>query len=213
MHTSPSLKTAELPWQWPTIEHHSLLVLTSDKTPRMKIVLQMIPVFVSVRHYHLFPKSLGEVIERFSVQELHLTQTQGMWRHEKWGYPVEDSAPGAELAVWFQAHTRKYVLPEWNVDASQNPHWSFKCHRMLSICCSVDDQWTDLINVLSGMFCASLNFMDSKATVSPKYSFRPHGAANEGQISLSISALALKTKPSHHGTSLFLLPAHIVNFC
>lgn len=44
---------------------------------------------------------------------------------------------------------------------------------------SVDQVWTDLINVLSGMFCASLNFMDSKATVVPQYSFRPQGATSD----------------------------------
>ena len=47
------------------------------------------------------------------------------------------------------------------------------------ICCgivsSIDSAWTELINVLSGMFCASLNFMDLKTTIIPKFSFRPHG--------------------------------------
>ena len=33
----------------------------------------------------------------------------------------------------------------------------------------------DLINVLSGSFCASLNFMDGKTTVIPKFGFRPRG--------------------------------------
>lgn len=33
----------------------------------------------------------------------------------------------------------------------------------------------DLINVLSGSFCASLNFMDGKVTVIPKFAFRPRG--------------------------------------
>ena len=44
---------------------------------------------------------------------------------------------------------------------------------------SVDQVWTDLINVLSGMFCASLNFMDNKATVTPQFSFRPHGVTSD----------------------------------
>jgi phosphatidylinositol glycan class T len=35
--------------------------------------------------------------------------------------------------------------------------------------------WTDLINVLSGMFCASLNFLDHKAVVIPHSAFRPMG--------------------------------------
>ena len=40
---------------------------------------------------------------------------------------------------------------------------------------SIDTLWTGLVNVLSGIFCASLNFMDGKSTVNPKYGFRPRG--------------------------------------
>jgi phosphatidylinositol glycan class T len=40
---------------------------------------------------------------------------------------------------------------------------------------TIDTTWMNLVNVLSGIFCASLNFMDGKATVKPKYGFRPHG--------------------------------------
>jgi len=41
--------------------------------------------------------------------------------------------------------------------------------------CSIDAVWMDLINVLSGSFCASLNFMDGKTTIIPKFGFRPRG--------------------------------------
>ena len=58
-----------------------------------------------VKHYHLFPKALGEVLHKYSVQELHLSQTQGLWRHERWGYPINSAPPGAELWVWFQDGT------------------------------------------------------------------------------------------------------------
>jgi len=105
------------------------------------------------QHYRLFPRSLGEVLAKYSVQELHLSLTQGRWRHESWGYPLYDAPPGAEIWVWFQQGTR-----------------------------NVDQTWTELINVLSGMFCASLNFMDSTATVAPHFSFRPEGASNEHSI-------------------------------
>jgi len=40
---------------------------------------------------------------------------------------------------------------------------------------SIDSVWMDLINVLSGSFCASLNFMDGKTTIIPKFGFRPRG--------------------------------------
>lgn len=43
----------------------------------------------------------------------------------------------------------------------------------------VDQTWADLVNALSGLFCASLNFMDNKSTVQPRWSFRPSGLASE----------------------------------
>uniref|UniRef100_A0A670KEX8 Phosphatidylinositol glycan anchor biosynthesis class T n=1 Tax=Podarcis muralis TaxID=64176 RepID=A0A670KEX8_PODMU len=43
---------------------------------------------------------------------------------------------------------------------------------------SVDKAWKDLSNILSGIFCASLNFIDSTNTVVPTASFKPLGLAN-----------------------------------
>ena len=63
--------------------------------------------FVSVNHYHLFPKAFGEILDTFSVRELHLSLTQGHWRHESWGYPVLDASSGAELWVWFMEKKMK----------------------------------------------------------------------------------------------------------
>lgn len=101
--------------------------------------------------YRLFPKSLGDIVSTYDVQELHLSLTQGIWRHDKWGYPIHDAPPGAELWVWF--------LPSVS---------------------SVKQSWSELVNALSGLFCASLNFMDAKSTVNPNWSFRPHGLQGEG---------------------------------
>ncbi|RUS85040.1 hypothetical protein EGW08_007177 [Elysia chlorotica] len=100
------------------------------------------------RHYRLFPKALGEVLLQYGVQELHLSQTQGLWRHKQWGYPVHDAPPGAELWVWFKPSVS-----------------------------NVDKAWTDLANAVSGLFCSSLNFLDSKNIITPRWSFRPQGLA------------------------------------
>lgn len=43
---------------------------------------------------------------------------------------------------------------------------------------SVDGTWKELANVLSGIFCASLNFIDSTNTVQPTASFKPLGIGN-----------------------------------
>uniref|UniRef100_A0A8C5BN00 Phosphatidylinositol glycan anchor biosynthesis, class T n=1 Tax=Gadus morhua TaxID=8049 RepID=A0A8C5BN00_GADMO len=102
-----------------------------------------------VSHYRLFPKSLGQVITKFSVRELHISFTQGYWRTMQWGQPYLPSPPGAELWVWFQDTVT-----------------------------DVDGTWKELTNVLSGIFCASLNFIDSTNTVQPSASFKPLGIGN-----------------------------------
>uniref|UniRef100_A0A3B4YXE9 Phosphatidylinositol glycan anchor biosynthesis class T n=1 Tax=Seriola lalandi dorsalis TaxID=1841481 RepID=A0A3B4YXE9_SERLL len=102
-----------------------------------------------VSHYRLFPKSLGQVISKFSVRELHISFTQGYWRTMQWGQPFLPSPPGAELWVWFQDSVT-----------------------------DVDGTWKELTNVLSGIFCASLNFIDSTNTVQPSASFKPLGVGN-----------------------------------
>ncbi|BFZ13511.1 hypothetical protein BsWGS_16550 [Bradybaena similaris] len=108
------------------------------------------------RHYNLFPKALGEVLAKYGVQELHLSQTQGLWRHKFWGYPVHDAPPGAELWVWFKPTVK-----------------------------DIDRTWTELVNAVSGLFCSSLNFLDSKNTIVPRWSYRPQGVTVPGYSTFS----------------------------
>ncbi|CAH0766927.1 unnamed protein product [Diatraea saccharalis] len=97
-------------------------------------------------HSNLSPRSIGEVISRFKVEELHLTLTEGQWRHNQWGYPVVDAAPGAELYAWFDPEVE-----------------------------DIDAEWRKLSATLSGLFCASLNFIDSFNTITPQMALWPTG--------------------------------------
>lgn len=106
--------------------------------------------YFSVLHSHLFPRALGEIIGRHNVQELHITLTSGLWRYEKWGYPVVDAAPGAEVWAWFKPDTE-----------------------------DVDLNWKQLAASLSGLLCASFNFIEPLNSVAPEFSFRPRGAVRE----------------------------------
>eukprot|EP00079_Xenopus_tropicalis_P031000 XP_012827251.1 PREDICTED: GPI transamidase component PIG-T isoform X1 [Xenopus tropicalis] len=102
-----------------------------------------------VSHYRIFPKVLGQLISKYSIQELHLSFTQGFWRTKAWGPPLLQAPTGAELWVWFQDSVT-----------------------------DVNKSWKELSNILSGIFCASLNFIDSTNTVTPTASFKPLGVAN-----------------------------------
>ncbi|KAF3696746.1 GPI transamidase component PIG-T [Channa argus] len=132
-----------------------------------------------VSHYRLFPKSLGQVISKFSVRELHISFTQGYWRTMQWGQPFLPSPPGAELWVWFQDSVT-----------------------------DVDGIWKELTNVLSGIFCASLNFIDSTNTVQPSASFKPLGVGN-GTAGL---AVLLKSEKLFH-SSFHSQAVHIRPVC
>lgn len=100
-------------------------------------------------HCHIFPRPMGELIQRYNVQELHVSLTKGLWRYENWGYPVQTAPPGAELWAWFKHDTT-----------------------------DIDNKWRELTSALSGLLCASLNFIDSHNTLSPELSLKPSGVEN-----------------------------------
>ncbi|KAG7169705.1 GPI transamidase component PIG-T-like, partial [Homarus americanus] len=87
------------------------------------------------------PLSTGHVYSHFEFTttwatpgiKLHLSLTQGLWRHRKWGYPIVDAPPGAQLWVWFNPTTNKYsgnssymryaALPRENVCTENLTPW------------------------------------------------------------------------------------------
>ncbi|XP_045471303.1 GPI transamidase component PIG-T [Harmonia axyridis] len=101
-------------------------------------------------HSRIFPRIIGELIERYNVEELHISLTNGLWRYEKWGYPVVDAAPGGEVWAWFKPTTTH-----------------------------IDKNWKELTASLSGLLCASFNFIDQTNTISPEYSLRPRGVVDQ----------------------------------
>lgn len=52
----------------------------------------------------------------------------------------------------------------------------------------MDGNWKELTNVLSGIFCASLNFIDLTNTVQPSASFKPLGLGNGTALSVNYKA-------------------------
>ncbi|XP_035917423.1 GPI transamidase component PIG-T [Anopheles stephensi] len=108
----------------------------------------------SLLHTNLVPRPLAELFYHFGVQELHLSFTYGLWRYETWGYPVTDAGPGAEVWAWFEPTTDR---------------------------ASVDHRWKMLCGTLSGLFCASLSFIDPSNTYEPVYTLRPQTHHFPGQ--------------------------------
>ncbi|KAI9873533.1 MAG: Subunit of the glycosylphosphatidylinositol transamidase complex-like protein, partial [Pleopsidium flavum] len=85
------------------------------------------------------------------TRELHLRFSTGRWDAEDWGARpwngTREGGTGVELWAWVEAETDEEAYA----------------------------RWITLNNALSGLFCASLNFIDSTRTTRPVLSFEPAG--------------------------------------
>ncbi|KAE8151389.1 GPI transamidase component PIG-T [Aspergillus avenaceus] len=109
------------------------------------------------RNYHHFPRALGQILQHTHTEELHLRFTTGRWDAESWGSRpwdgIKEGNTGVELWAW--------------IDAA-NDEEAFA-------------RWLALTQSLSGLFCASMNFIDSTRTTRPVASFSlsgDHSASN-----------------------------------
>lgn len=109
-------------------------------------------------NFRLFPRSLGQILQYAGTRELHLRFTLGRWDAEKWGTRpwdgTREGGTGVELWAWLDAQT--------DAEAAHN--------------------WLTLTNALSGLFCASLNFIDGTRTTRPVMSFEPQGDHSEAAM-------------------------------
>lgn len=103
------------------------------------------------QNFRLFPRSLGQILQYAGTRELHLRFTLGRWDAETWGARpwdgTREGGTGVELWAWLDAETDE----------------------------EADAKWLTLTNALSGLFCASLNFIDETRTIRPVMSFQPEG--------------------------------------
>lgn len=104
------------------------------------------------QHFRFFPRSLGQILQYTHASELHLRFALGRWDEENWGSRPRngwrEGGTGVELWAWLEGQNRTHA----------------------------EERWGDLVNSLSGLFCASLNFIDSTKTIQPLLSFEPEGA-------------------------------------
>ncbi|KAG7835564.1 hypothetical protein KL942_005102 [Ogataea angusta] len=120
-------------------------------------------------HYSTFSKLLGPILQETNTRELHLRFSQGWYDPEVYGelpYKGKHSGgTGVEL---------------WAVLEGQNEDTVFK-------------DWIKLANSLSGLFCASLNFIDSSSTTYPATVFQPAAPMLEQGLSLKNDLFLLRS--------------------
>ncbi|KAI5310623.1 Subunit of the glycosylphosphatidylinositol transamidase complex-like protein [Ascosphaera atra] len=114
------------------------------------------------QNFRFFPRSLGQILQHTKAKELHLRFTTGRWDAESWGerpwHGAKEGGTGVELWAWIEADD--------NEDAFA--------------------KWTTLTQSLSGLFCASLNFIDSTRTTRPVVTFQPQGNHSSTDQSLRL---------------------------
>lgn len=63
-------------------------------------------------NYRYFPKSIGEVLRRTRVDEVHFSLTSGRWYNNKWGHSYSPVSKGAELWGVFRDGTT--IMDQWS---------------------------------------------------------------------------------------------------
>ena len=98
----------------------------------------------SSSHFRLLPRPLLQLVEAHNASEVHLSLNTGRWQYRSWGSPAR--AVGGDDAVASGAQlTARFNDP--------NP-----LNNSLP-------QWKRLTSGLAGLFCASLNALDERHTV------------------------------------------------
>lgn len=108
---------------------------------------ELYPTDDEVLYYDVIPKSLGTILKSTNTREIHLRFRHGWYDSEVNGKLVHNGflsgGTGVELWATIEADTKEKAFEEW----------------------------IQLANSLSGMFCASFNFIDSSITTSPEKLF------------------------------------------
>ncbi|KAL9051068.1 MAG: hypothetical protein Q9162_006241 [Coniocarpon cinnabarinum] len=105
------------------------------------------------QHFRFLPRALSQILQYSHTHELHLRFSTGRWDHSTWGarprHGVKEGGTGVEIWAWVEAETDE----------------------------EAERRWLTLTNTLSGLFCASMNFIDSTRTIRPKDVFLPESNA------------------------------------
>jgi phosphatidylinositol glycan class T len=101
-----------------------------------------------IEYYDVFPKALGTMLKYTNTRELHIRFGHGWYDSEVNGKLIENGflSGGTGVEIWATIE-------------SESKNEAF-------------ESWIELANSLSGMFCASLNFIDSSITTTPEKLFK-----------------------------------------
>lgn len=147
----PALLTGLANARSPYSEHLHLTPLPHSVLAQFEFSSNATDASIEAQNFRFFPRSLSQILQHAHAKELHLRFTSGRWDEESWGPRPRNGAreggTGIEMWAWVEGETRDVAFA----------------------------RWLALVNSLSGLFCASLNYIDSTRTIMPIAAFEPEG--------------------------------------
>ncbi|CAG5099025.1 Oidioi.mRNA.OKI2018_I69.XSR.g16183.t1.cds [Oikopleura dioica] len=90
------------------------------------------------KHYRTYPRAIHEVTSKLKIEELHLSLAKG----DSSDYQAANSKLASPVGAFLVASFQEDEIP-------------------------VEDRWKSLVGVLAGLFCISLNQLDTRSAVTP----------------------------------------------
>ncbi|CCF56455.1 hypothetical protein KAFR_0B01560 [Kazachstania africana CBS 2517] len=133
----------------PLPRNHLMMSFSFNMTSESFVPGKSASNFDQYSHYYAFPKAIEPLLHHTSTRKLNLRFTRGFWNSKQWGRLPNDGFMSGSSGVEL-----------WAVIEAASKEDAYK-------------QWKSLANSLSGLFCASINFIDSSKTTYPVHSFQP----------------------------------------
>ncbi|PWN87920.1 Gpi16 subunit, GPI transamidase component [Acaromyces ingoldii] len=108
--------------------------------------------------YSTVPRPLVHLAQASDADEVHLAINAGRWDYARWGWPTTEPAVGTGAEVWasLRANATRTTATADNGDGG-----SARVEPALMA------RWRTLTANLAGLFCASLDALDERLTVTP----------------------------------------------
>lgn len=138
--------------KYPNVEHLDIKPLNENNMLvsfnfELNGTTELYPSQNQISYFDVFPKSLGTILKSVQARELHIRFGHGWYDSEVNGKLVSNGSlsggTGVELWAEIEADSKEEAFANW----------------------------IQLANSLSGMFCASFNFIDSSITTTPEKLF------------------------------------------
>jgi len=83
------------------------LITRKKKRKKKSIPLKSLLININIlkiAYYQLFPRTIGQIVDKYHVKEFHITFTRGSWNDYQWGLNSLPAPAGVEFYAYFDAN-------------------------------------------------------------------------------------------------------------